>query len=139
MPLTTERWAQWGRPLAVAAAVLFFISTAFPVTAGLSKNTASFPRWWGAVDVGLAFILAILAFVIHGLARGRLNKQAEVATYRTYRLLLHGLLVFCVVFILAGDRIVWVNCATGLAWRIWLLLYMLPEWFTVFGVNARSV
>jgi hypothetical protein len=65
--LTTEPRSLWGRPLALAAAVLFFISAAFPVIAGLSKNTAAFPKSWGVLDVGLAFILAILAIVLSAL------------------------------------------------------------------------
>ncbi len=56
--------ARWSRPLAVAAAIVFFVSLAFPMIAGLSKNTASFPLWWGRLDVGLAFVLAIMAFSI---------------------------------------------------------------------------
>jgi hypothetical protein len=138
-PLRTERWVLWGHPIAVASAVVFFISTAFPVTTGLSKNLASFPKWWGLLDVGLAFVLAILALVIQRLARGHVNKRAEETSYRAYRLMIHGLLVFCVVYMLAGGRIVWVNCATGLAWRTWLLLYMLPEWFTLLGGNPTRL
>ena len=34
-PLSTERRVRWGRPIAVVATVVFFISTAFPVTTGL--------------------------------------------------------------------------------------------------------
>jgi len=70
-PPPTAPWVPWGRPLALAVAVVFFISSTFPVIAGLSKNTASFPKWWGLLDVVLAFILAILAFVVVGLAQGR--------------------------------------------------------------------
>ena len=128
---------RWGRPIAIAAAVVFCISAAFPVTTGLSKDLASFPKWWGLVDVSLAFVLAILTFLLHGLARGQVNKQAQDTTYRAYRFLIHGLLVFCVVYMLAGDRIVWVNCATGLAWRTWLLLYILPEWFALLQENQN--
>ena len=39
------------RPLAMATAIVFLISSAFHVTAGLSKNTASFPAWWGILDL----------------------------------------------------------------------------------------
>ncbi len=66
--------APWGRPLTLAAAGVFFISLAFPVIAGLTKDTSSFPKWWGVLDVGIAFILAILAFVITALAQGKVNK-----------------------------------------------------------------
>ena len=128
--LATEPRALWGRPLALVAAVVFCISSAFPVIAGLSKNTASFPKWWGMLDVGIAFVLAILAFVILALANGRVNKQAEDASYRAYRVLTHGILAIIIIFFLFGDRVTWSNCLTGLAWRTWLLLYSLPAWFT---------
>lgn len=127
----TDRRAFWRRPIAVATAVMFVVSTAFPVTTGLSKNIASFPKWWGLLDVGLAFALAILVFIVQWLARGQVSREVEDTSYRVYRLVIHGLLVFCVVYMLAGDRIVWVQCATGLAWRTWLLLYILPDWLAL--------
>lgn len=125
----------WPRPLAIISAVLFVISSAFPAVAGLSKNTADFPKWWGRVDVGLAFVLAILAFAIMGLAEGKVNQQAVDATYRAYRILIHGIFVLLVVFFLAGERIIWINCLTGFAWRAWLLAYCLPAWFTAFAAG----
>jgi hypothetical protein len=109
---------------------VFLISSAFPVVAGLSKNTESFPKWWGTLDVGLALVLAMLVFAIIGIAQGNLDKQAEDATYRTYRILIHGILAMSVVVMLFGDRIIWLNCVTGFMWRTWLLVYCLPWWFT---------
>jgi hypothetical protein len=129
-PLANKPRVRWGRPLALGAALVFCISSAFPVIAGLSKNTASFPKWWGMLDVGIAFVLAIMAIVILAIANGRVNKQAEDSTYRVYRALTHGILAIIVIFFLFGDRITWSNCLTGLAWRAWLLLYSLPAWFT---------
>lgn len=127
---------RWGHPLAIVAVVLFFISSAFPVVAGLSKNTASFPKWWGMLDVGLAFVLAILAFAIMALVGNKVDKRAEDATYRVYRLLIHGIFAMLVAFFLLGDRITWINCLTGFAWRAWLLLYSLPAWFTALRATA---
>jgi hypothetical protein len=127
--------ALWRRQLAVATAIVFLIPSAFPVTAGLSNNTVAFPEWWGILDVGIVFVLAILAFVIQALARGNMNKQAEDASYHVYRILTHGILAILVVFFLFGDRIVWLNCLPGFAWRTWLLLYSLPAWFTVLGTT----
>jgi hypothetical protein len=135
-PLTTEPRALWGRPLAVAAAIVFFISSAFPVVAGLSKNTASFPKWWGTLDVALAFVLAALAFLVMVVAEGKVDRQVTDVSYRTYRILIHGIFVMLVVFFLAGERIVWTNCLTGFAWRAWLLLYCLPAWFTALRTTA---
>jgi hypothetical protein len=121
----------WGRPLALIAAVLFVISWIFPLAAGLSKDTSSFPKWWGKLDVALAAVLAILALLIFGIVRDKVSKQAEDASYHAYRILIHGILAFGVVFIFFGDRITWVNWITGFAWRTWLLLYCLPAWLTL--------
>jgi hypothetical protein len=126
----------WGRPFAVAVAIGFLISSVFPVVAGLSKDTASFPSWWGRLDVGLAFVLAIMVFVILALAQGRVTKPIEDATYRAYRVLIHAILALTVVFQIAGDRIVWINGLPGIAWRAWLLLYILPAWLSVMGTAS---
>ena len=127
----------WGRPLAIGAAVIFLISLLFPLIASLSKNTSSFTKLWGVLDVGLAFVLAILAFVVYGLAHGKVNKPAEESTYRAYRMLIHGIFILIVIFFVFGDRITWINGLPGIAWRCWLLVYVLPEWFTVIGTAAR--
>jgi hypothetical protein len=92
---------------------LFLLSWVFPVGAGLAKDTTAFPEWWGAVDVGVAFVLAILAFGIQILVRGKVDKRAEDATYRIYRTFTHGTIGVAVLVMLAGDRITRVNCATG--------------------------
>ena len=120
----------WSRPFGVVTAVVFFVSSAFPVVAGVAKNTAAFPRWWGLLDVGLAFVLVIFAFVIMSLTRDRVDKQVKDRTYRAYRVLLHGILAMIVVFFLLGNHITWTNCITGFGWRAWLLLYGLPAWLT---------
>src|SRR5262245_16764132 len=127
--------ALWGRTLAVASAVVFCISSAFPVVAAFVRDTGAWPRWWGVLDVAIAFRLALLAFAVVGVAHGEVSKQAEDASYRAYRVLTYGVLVLLVVFFLFGDQIVWGNCLTGFAWRAWLLLYGLPSWFTAFGAS----
>ncbi|HKW62557.1 MAG TPA: hypothetical protein VJN89_08440 [Candidatus Acidoferrum sp.] len=120
-----------GRPLAVFTAVLFVVSSIFPVGAGLAKDPEAFPTWWGRLDVGIAFFLAALVLLVMALASSKFSKPVEDATYRAYRVLIHGLWVMLVVFFLWGDRIAWKYCLVGLAWRAWLLLYSLPAWFTV--------
>lgn len=67
----------WARPVAIGTAAVYFISLLFPIFASLSKDTMAYPKWWGALDVGLAFILAILAFTVYGLARGTVNRQSR--------------------------------------------------------------
>ena len=116
------------RAIALTAAILFVLSWIFPIGAGLVRNPASLPRWWGAVDVALAFVVGIGALVIPGLGHGNLDQQTERTTYRIYRRWLHAILLVGVLAILAGDRIKWANCATGFLWRSWLFLYILPWW-----------
>jgi hypothetical protein len=105
-PLTGKPRSLWGCPLAIAAAVVFFISSAFPVVAGFVKDRESWPKWWGVLDVSIAFVLAILAFAVMALAHGHMDKQAEDASYRAYRVLIHGIFAVLVVFVLFGDQIV---------------------------------
>ena len=121
----------WGRTLARVTAVLFFISSAFPVAASLSKDTSVFPKWWGVLDVSLALILAILAFVMYGLAQGNVTKRTEEVTYHVYRNFIHVIFALLLIFFIVGDRITWINGLPGIAWRSWLLLYLLPEWLTL--------
>jgi hypothetical protein len=117
---------------------VFVTGSAFPVTAGLAKDTAFFPTWWGALDVGIAFVLVVLAIVLIALTQGKVSEQAEDAGYGAYRVLTHGILGMIVVFLLFGDRITWINCLPGFAWRAWLLLYSLPAWFTAFESRRVS-
>ena len=132
-PTSTGPLVSWRRPLAIATAIVFCISSAFPAVAAFFQDTESWPKWWGVLDVGIAFLIAMLAFAVIGLARGKVTKQAEDESYRAYRILIHGIFVMLAVFFLFGDRIVWSNCLTGIAWRAWLLLYSLPAWFTAFS------
>ena len=101
----------------MATAIVFCISSAFPAVAAFVQDTESWPKWWGVLDVGIAFLIAMLAFAVIGLARGKVTKQAEDESYRAYRILIHGIFVMLAVFFLFGNRIVWSNCLTGIAWR----------------------
>jgi hypothetical protein len=118
-PEVTHTYSSRRRALALATAFVFCVSSAFPAVAGFVKDTEAWPKWWGALDVGIAFLLAMLAFAVIGLAQGKVNQQAEGASYRAYRVLIHGIFVILVAFFLFGDRIVWNNCLTGFAWRSW--------------------
>jgi hypothetical protein len=121
------------RAIALTAAILFVLSWIFPVGAGLVRNPTSLPKWWGAVDVALAFVVAVGALGIPGLGHRDLEKQVEQTAYRIYRRSLHAILIMGVVVMLAGDRIKWASCATGFLWRTWLFLYVLPWWLAAAG------
>jgi hypothetical protein len=106
--------------------------------AGLSRDTSSFSQWWGVADVSIAFVLAMLALVMVARAEGRVSAASREATYRAYRVLLHGIIVLLAVFFVAGERVTWINCLTGFAWRGWLLLYALPAWFTLLRTGREA-
>jgi hypothetical protein len=91
------------------------------------------------MDVGIAFVLASPVIGIMSPARGRVGKGAEDASYRAYRVLIHGSFAMLMVFFLLGDRVVWANCLTGFAWWAWLLLYTLPGWLTALAATRASV
>ena len=137
-PFTAKPRSRWDRPLAIAAAVVFFISSAFPVIGCFVKDKEAWPKWFGVLDVSIASVLAILAIAILARASGKVDKQAEGSSYRAYRVLIHGIFVMMVVWVLFGNQIVWRNCLTGFVWRYWLLLYGLPAWFAVFRTTAAS-
>ena len=126
------------KALSIVSAALFVISAVFPIVAGLSHDTAAFPHWWGTLDVALAFILALSIFAVMAVARHSITQPVERTTYRLYRVLLHGVFVMGVVFMLAGDHIIWTQCFTGFAWRAWLLLYCLPWWVAAFS-HAKAI
>ena len=117
-----------GRRLAVMTAIVFVISSIFPVVVGLSGNPESFPRWWGILDVAIAFILAALAIVIAVRFERVVTAEIKLAAYRTYRVLVNVILALLVIFLLGGDRVRWTIFLPGLAWRGWLLFYGLPAW-----------
>ncbi len=76
-------------------------------------------------------------FMLLGMAHRTESVQVEIASYHAYRVVIHGIFALLVVFVFFGDRIVWPNCLSGLAWRYWLLLYCVAAWLTVFGVTPR--
>jgi threonine/homoserine/homoserine lactone efflux protein len=84
----------------------------FPVVAAFVKDTQSLPKWWGILDVGIAFILVVLILMIQAFARDRVSQQAKESSYRAYRILLHGIFLMLLVFFIPGDRIIWTWCLT---------------------------
>jgi hypothetical protein len=134
--LTPELLPTWGRPLALATAAMFCISLVFPAVAAFVRDRESWPKWWGVLDVTVALVLAVAAIALLGVTHNQPDRQAEHASFVAYRFLSYGLLVFGVVFMISGDRIVWANCLTGFAWRAWLLVYSLPCWFTALRAGA---
>jgi hypothetical protein len=49
-PFTAKPRSRWDRPLAIAAAVVFFISSAFPVVGCFVKDKEAWPKWFGVLS-----------------------------------------------------------------------------------------
>ena len=117
------------RSLAIATAVVFCVSTIFPVVASLVRDAGSLPRIVGVMDGVIAFVLVGMAMILWSRTQGKVTKDAEAAAYRGYRVLMHVIIVLLVLFFLVGDRIAWTIGLVGIGWRSWLLLYTLPAWY----------
>ena len=117
------------RSLAIATAVMFCVSTLFPLTAAVYPNAEGLPRVVGVLDGIIAFAVVIMAMVLHARTQGKVTKDDHAAAYRAYRVLMHAILGLLVVFFLLGDRIAWSILLVGLAWRAWLLVYTMPAWY----------
>jgi hypothetical protein len=110
--------------------LLFAVSTAFPVVAGV-RNTETPSRWLGLADVGVAALLVTVAFTVASRARSKVSDTDRLIAFRVSQTLLSVIPVLLIGFFIAGDRINWQVLIVGLAWRGWLLLYTLPYLISV--------
>ena len=120
-PLTFDSTRSLGR----LCFLLFAVSTAFPIVAGV-RNTETPSRWMGLVDVGVAALLVTVAFTVASRARTKVSDHDRLIAFRGSQALFCVIPVLLVGFFIAGDRIDWQVLIVGLAWRGWLLLYTLP-------------
>src|SRR5262245_19085511 len=125
----------YARRLCIETAVVFCVSTIFPVVAAFVKDREAWPKWWGVVDVLVSVILVGMAALVMAAAKGRESEDTRLTAYRAYRVLTHGILAGLVAFFLLDDFVVWSNCLSGFVWRTWLLLYVLPAWIGVSGFH----
>lgn len=130
--------ARWRRRLAIASAVAFAISTAFPTGACFVKDPGGLPPIWGVLDVAIAAIVVVLGIAVLASAEKRVDTRATAIAYRLYRVLSHGILAAIVIFFVLGDRINWTSCLPGFAWRAWLLVYVLPAWIVAMRNPASA-
>ena len=112
------------RGLRRITAVLFVVSSLFPVVAGLLP--ADPPRWLGVADVIVAALLAGAALTLAGRA-GHATSDADLASgFRLVRFVAYGIPCLLVLFFLAGARVHWQVMVIGLAWRTFLLVMVSP-------------
>ena len=112
------------RRLLLIVAGLFAISTAFPIVASVIRGPA--PRWLGVLDVVLAAALVCGGIMIASRIPKDWTPEEISASFRVLRGGSIALLVLSVVFV-AGGHLKWEVLLVGLAWRAWLLAWVLPS------------
>ena len=134
-PRRTALLQRRGRTLLLLGALLFAISTAFPVIGGVIPSE-TLPAWIGIADVMLAFVLVVVAFSTEVLVKGKIADEVVHDSYRLYRSMAILPLLLLVLFFLVGDALMWNVLLPGLAWRYWLLLYSLPKALTLWPMHS---
>lgn len=113
--------------LAWWAAVLFVVSTAFPIAASLISIGAR-PQWMGVADVIIAFTWVFVVFGIETLTHEKPNDEIRKKSLTVYRAISIVPLALIVIYFLAGERVDWEVLLVGLGWRSWLAIYAFPNW-----------
>jgi hypothetical protein len=113
------------RLLARVCVVLFAVSTAFPIVAGI-LHLAQPPRWLGVGDVVVAAALFIAVATLTARAKNVVTDRHRIAASRLSQVVLGAIPVLIAAYFVVGPRIDWTVLTLGLAWRGWLLLYTLP-------------
>jgi hypothetical protein len=112
------------------AAILFVVSTAFPVAAGVLTPRAA-PAWMGVADVALAAVLLAVGLAIVARAPKAFDAATTAMAFRVLRASSALFLVLLVLFFLVGGAIDWPVLLIGLAWRAWLFVLVLPSWLAL--------
>jgi hypothetical protein len=115
-----------GPQAAQAFVVLFLLSTAFPVAAGLLPLSAV-SNALGVLDVVVAGVVLVLGFAIESAAREQVTDDDRRLAWRVVRVLANVPLLLLIVFFVRSDIVRWDVLLVGLAWRTWLLLWVLPS------------
>jgi hypothetical protein len=113
--------------LAWWAALLFIVSTAFPISASLI-SVSSRPRWMGVADVIIAFTWVFVVFGIETLTHEKPSDEIRKKSFTVYRAISILPLMLIVIYFLSGDRVDWEILLIGLGWRSWLAIFAFPNW-----------
>jgi hypothetical protein len=129
--------ARTDRRLVLLTAALFGVSTMFPIVAAVVQPDPS-PLWAGITDVALAILICVCGFTIATRAAERFDDRVVRSAFRIYRTGATALLVLICVFFVVGDRIGWHILLPGLAWRAWLLAWVLPAGLSLWKGSPRA-
>ena len=125
------------RRLVLVAAALFVASTAFPIVAAVVRPEPA-PQWAGIADVALAFLTCACGFTIATRAAERFDDRVVRSAFRIYRNGATVLLAMIGVYFVLGDQIGWHILLPGLAWRAWLLAWVLPAALSLWEGSQRG-
>lgn len=128
------------RPALIFALSLFSASWLVLVPASLF-DAEKWPRWVGFADAGSAFVLVCMGVWVGRSARHKITDEAKLASYHFYRAAANLPLFLLIIFFTLGERIRWFVLLPGLAWRVWLLVYVLPAALTLWrgvGIPPRK-
>jgi len=115
---------------------LFLVSAAFPVAASLLDRPS---RWLGLLDVAVAALFVCVALTLGIRYRERIETVDRAAAVEASQLILAVVPLLLALFFIVGDRLNWNALVIGLAWRVWLLLYVLPAFMAARrGSRSRS-
>ena len=115
------------RTLARAFVALFTISTAFPIVAGLLRAD-QVPTVLGLADVAIAAVTVVVGLTLESRARSA-NLVGEPERAASFRIIQRGsvaLLGLLALFLVGVALPQWSVLLAGLAWRAWLLIWVLP-------------
>lgn len=125
------------RPLVLFTTGLFAVSTLFPIVAAIAQPDPT-PLWAGAADVALAFVASVCAFIVAQRAGERFDEGVVRTAFRIYRGGATVLLALISIFLVVGDRIGWHILLPGLAWRAWLMAWVLPAALSLWEGSRRA-
>ncbi|HEY7591346.1 MAG TPA: hypothetical protein VH723_10155 [Candidatus Limnocylindrales bacterium] len=106
--------------------VLFAVSTAFPILASFFQAEA-LPSPLGPLDVAIAVATILLGLAIEAGFRDSATDEDGLLAWRVVRILASVPLVLLAVYLLRPDTFRWDVLLVGLAWRVWLLVWILPS------------
>ena len=109
----------------------------FPIVAAVVQPDPS-PLWAGIADVALAILTCACGFTIATRAGERFDDRVVRSAFRIYRAGATALLLLIAVFLVVGDRIGWHILLPGLAWRAWLLAWVLPAALSLWEGSPRA-
>lgn len=122
--MTPAAWPRLAPAAGKAFIALFAISTAFPILAALQEEAA--PAFLGLLDVAVAALMALLGFTIDALSRPTVTDAHRATAWWVLRGVAGVLLLLVIIFFAQPGLFRWEVLLVGLAWRAWLLVWVLP-------------